>query len=128
KNWFSDLCAGYGDEHAYYNWFIYPNVNFCSVKGEHFLLQQYEPVAPGETDYHLWMMTARCKDPHTDFTALLSTLIRNERTVIAEDTMILEKLQAGFGAHSGHFNHGDYEAHLVQQHLWYLHHVLGERT
>lgn len=128
NNWFSNLCNGYGDKNAYYNWFIYPNVNFCSVKGEHFLLQQYEPVSPGETDYHLWMMTASRKDERTDFTALLSVLIRNERTVIAEDTLVLEKLQAGFNENSRKFMHGDYEVRLVQQHLWYRKNILGEMT
>jgi choline monooxygenase len=126
KSWFSSFCETYGEEHAYYNWFMYPNVNFCSVRGEHFLLQQYDPVSPGETDYHLWMMTARRKDIRTDFTALLSTLIRGERAVIAEDTVILERLQDGFGKHSRRFTHGDYEAHLVQQHLWYRANVLGD--
>lgn len=127
KNWFAGLCEPYGDESAYYNWFLYPNVNFCSVKGEHFLLQQYDPVSPGVTDYHLWMMTARRKDEQTDFTALLSTLIRGERAVIAEDTVVLERLQGGLGEHSRRFMHGDYEAHLVQQHLWYRAQVLGEK-
>ncbi|MGZ0702091.1 aromatic ring-hydroxylating oxygenase subunit alpha [Pseudomonas piscis] len=127
ENWFSKLCNKYGNEHAYYNWFIYPNVNFCSVKGDHFLLQQYDPVSPGVTDYHLWMMTATRKDVRTDFTALLATLIRGERKVIAEDTRVLERLQEGFGEHSGRFMHGEYEAHIVQQHLWYRTQVLGER-
>ncbi|ERO61568.1 hypothetical protein P308_08490 [Pseudomonas piscis] len=127
ENWFSKLCNKYGDEHAYYNWFIYPNVNFCSLKGDHFLLQQYDPVSPGVTDYHLWMMTAARKDERTDFTALLSTLIRGERKVIAEDTLVLERLQDGMGEHSGRFMHGEYEAHIVQQHLWYRTHVLGEQ-
>lgn len=126
KNWFHDLCEPYRDEHVYYNWFIYPNVNFCSVRGEHFLLQQYDPVSPGETDYHLWMMTARRKNPQTDFTALLATLIRGERAVIAEDTRILERLQGGLAGHSLPFTHGDYEAHLVRQHLWYRAHVLED--
>lgn len=128
ENWFASLCNKYGDEQAYYNWFIYPNVNFCSVKGEHFLLQQFDPVSPGVTDYHLWMMTATRKDERTDFTALLSALIRGERTVIAEDTVVLESLQDGFGKHSGRFMHGEYEAHIVQQHLWYRTHVLGEKV
>ncbi len=125
-SWFNALCDTYGADHIYYNWFIYPNVNFCSVRGEHFLLQQYEPVSPGVTNYHLWMMTARRKSASTDFTALLSTLIRGERTVIAEDTLVLERLQQGLGPYSNSFMHGDYEAHLVQQHLWYRENVLGE--
>lgn len=126
-SWFNALCDTYGGEHIYYNWFVYPNVNFCSVRGEHFLLQQYEPVSPGETDYHLWMMTARRKDPHSNFTALLSTLIRGERAVIAEDTLVLERLQRGIGTRARKFMHGDYELHLVNQHLWYCAHVLEGR-
>ncbi|WAH62499.1 aromatic ring-hydroxylating oxygenase subunit alpha [Xanthomonas hortorum] len=127
-SWFRELCDTYGSEHIYYNWFVYPNVNFCSIRGEHFLLQQYEPVAPGETDYHLWMMTARRKEQRTNFTALLSSLIRGERTVIAEDTVVLERLQSGIGPQSRQFMHGDYEEHLVSQHLWYRTHVLGEQS
>ncbi|MCG8276533.1 aromatic ring-hydroxylating dioxygenase subunit alpha [Stenotrophomonas sp. NLF4-10] len=126
ESWFRPLCDLYRDEHAYYNWFLYPNVNFCCVRGEHFLLQQYDPVSPGVTDYHLWMMTARRKDDRTDFTALLSTLIRGERAVIDEDTRVLERLQDSFGNHSPPFMHGEYEVHLVRQHQWYRHQVLGE--
>lgn len=126
RSWFANLCHVYGDEHVYYSWYIYPNVNFCSVNGEHFLLQQYDPVSPGETDYHLWMMTARRKNEHTDFTALLNILIKRERTVIAEDTVVLERLQDGLSNHSRHFTHGDYETHLVRQHLWYRAQVVGE--
>ncbi len=125
-NWFRSQCERYGDESAYYNWFIYPNVNFCCVRGDHFLLQQYDPVAPGETDYHLWVMTARRKDARTDFTALLSSLIRAERLVIAEDTALLERMQAGIGPHSLPFTHGDYETELVRQHLWYRANVLEQ--
>ncbi|MFC3656288.1 aromatic ring-hydroxylating dioxygenase subunit alpha [Xanthomonas hyacinthi] len=125
-NWFRDLCEAYGEDSAYYNWFIYPNVNFCSVRGDYFLLQQYDPVSAHETDYHLWVMTARRKSERTDFTALLSNLIRGERIVIAEDTVLLERMQAGFGAHSPRFMHGDYETQLVRQHLWYRANVLGE--
>ncbi|XHH28160.1 hypothetical protein WIW49_12150 [Xanthomonas euroxanthea] len=35
-SWFREFCDTYGSEHTYYNWFVYPNVNFCSVRGEHF--------------------------------------------------------------------------------------------
>ncbi|WP_045770058.1 aromatic ring-hydroxylating oxygenase subunit alpha [Xanthomonas albilineans] len=126
ENWFRSLCDRYGEESAYYNWFIYPNVNFCCVRGDHFLLQQYDPLSPNETDYHLWVMTARRKHPRTDFTALLSSLVRAERTVIAEDTVLLERMQAGIGSHSLRFTHGDYETELVRQHLWYRSNVLEQ--
>ncbi|WP_265042177.1 aromatic ring-hydroxylating oxygenase subunit alpha [Wolbachia endosymbiont (group B) of Melanostoma mellinum] len=126
KSWFANLCYVYGDKYVYYSWYIYPNVNFCSVLGEYFLLQQYDPISPGETDYHLWMMTARRKDESTDFTALLNMLIKKERMVIAEDTIVLEHLQEGISNRSKHFTHGDYEAHLVLQHLWYRSQVVRE--
>lgn len=128
NSWFRPLCDVYGEQSTYYAWFVYPNVNFCSVRGEHFLLQQYEPVSAHETDYHLWLMTARQKGQRIDFTALLSDLIRAERQVIAEDTVVLERMQAGFGAHSPRSMHGDYEVQLVRQHLWYRSNVLGEPT
>ncbi|QNH21405.1 ribosomal subunit interface protein [Xanthomonas sp. GW] len=128
ENWYSALCDSYGEESAFYNWFIYPNVNFYSVRGDSFVLQQYDPVSAHETDYHLWVMTARRKSERTDFTALLSALIRIEHEVIAEDTAVLERMQAVLGPHSRQFMHGDYETQLVRQHLWYRANVLGEPT
>ncbi|XQA71315.1 aromatic ring-hydroxylating oxygenase subunit alpha [Xanthomonas sacchari] len=125
-HWYRPLCERYGEDSAFYNWFLYPNVNFYSVRGDSFVLQQYDPVSPDETDYHLWVATARRKSERTDFTALLSTLMRIEHQVIAEDTAVLERLQAGFGPHSRSFMHGDYETELVRQHLWYRANVLEQ--
>ncbi len=129
KTWFTDKCHAYRKgEHAYYNWFIYPNVNFGSVSGEQFHIQQFDPVSPGETDYHLWVMTAKRADLRTELTALLSTLMRGERAVIKEDTVVLERLQEGLIEDSVPFMHGNYEDMLVQQHLWYRCNVLeGEQ-
>ncbi|CBA15909.1 aromatic ring-hydroxylating dioxygenase subunit alpha [Xanthomonas albilineans] len=125
-NWYRPLCERYGEDSAFYNWFLYPNVNLYSVRGDSFVLQQYDPISPHETDYHLWVATARRKNERTDFTALLSTLIRIEHQVIAEDTAVLERLQAHLGPHSPPSMHGDYETELVRQHLWYRTNVLEE--
>jgi phenylpropionate dioxygenase-like ring-hydroxylating dioxygenase large terminal subunit len=124
--WFARHCHVYEDQSHYRNWFIYPNVNFCSVKGAHFLLQQYEPVSAGHTDCHVWIMTARRLDSAPDMTALLATLMRGERTVIAEDTQVLERMQSGLNGVSSPFMHGDYEVPLAKQHVWYRFNVLGE--
>jgi hypothetical protein len=126
RMWFEPLIERFGSEDVYYNYFIYPNVNFCSVRGDHFLLQQYDPSGPGETKYHLWMMTARRKDKRTDFTALLRSLISGERYVIEEDAVYLNALQANLETTTTPMVHGDYEVPLVNQHLWYRAHVLGE--
>lgn len=103
-------------------------MNFGSVSGEQFHIQQFDPVSPGETDYHLWVMTAKRADLRTELTALLSTLMRGERAVIKEDTVVLERLQEGLIEDSVPFMHGNYEDMLVQQHLWYRCNVLeGEQ-
>jgi phenylpropionate dioxygenase-like ring-hydroxylating dioxygenase large terminal subunit len=126
RSWFSKYCDTYSDDENYRNWFIYPNVNFCSIKGSQFLLQQYEPVTSTQTNLHVWIMTARRKYAAPDFTPLLATLIRAERSVIAEDTVILEKLQSNLGTHSGPFTHGDYETPLIKHHSWYLDSILEQ--
>jgi len=126
RPWFARHCETYPDDKHYRNWFIYPNVNFCCVTGAHFLLQQYEPLSATQTKCHVWIMTARRYSTAPDFTALLATLMRGERTVIAEDTAVLEQMQRNMGAHSHGFTHGDYETPLVKQHLWYRACVLGQ--
>jgi len=129
RSWFESLVDRFGDDEVYYNWFLYPNVNFCSIRGVHFLLQQYDPVSPGETDYHLWMMTARRKDAATDFTALLRDIFLKERNVIEEDAVFLERMQASLGEWSALPRHGTYELPLIRQHRWYIEHVLqGARS
>lgn len=128
KSWFFDFCEGYGDEYVYYNWFIYLNVNFCSVCGEYFLFQQYDLVVFGEIDYYLWMMIVWCKDLKIDFSVLLSILICGECNVIGEDILVLECFQEGLGVYLLLFMYGDYEVQLVCQYLWYCVQVLGERV
>ena len=124
--WFAPLVERYGTDNAYYNWFLYPNVNLCSINGLHFVLQQYDPVAPGSSDYHLWIMTARRKHPDTDFTALLRTLMSAERAVVEEDLQHLQALQGAFGPWSPPVSHGNYEQPLIDQHRWYVANVVHE--
>ncbi len=123
-NWFESLVERFGDEEYYYNWLLYPNVNFCSIRGMHFLLQQYDPVSPGQTDYHLWMMTARRKEATTDFTALLRDIFLKERNVIEEDAIFLERMQSSLGEWSALPRQGTYELPLIRQHRWYIDTVL----
>jgi hypothetical protein len=101
----------FSDESRYYNWFIYPNVNFISIGGVVFLIQQYVPVAAGKVEYHLWTLTGRqrTRDPATP--AILWGHAKAEKAVIDEDIVILEALQRGLGKSESAF-HGAYEGHL----------------
>lgn len=101
----------FGDADAYYNWFIYPNVNFISIGGVVFLIQQFVPVASGRIEYHLWVATARqpTRDPATP--AILWSQAKGEKAVIDEDVVVLEALQRGLNAGEPAF-HGAYETRL----------------
>ncbi len=116
--WGKDV-GRYGDLDDYYNWFVYPNVNYCSVHGKMFLIQQYMPKTPGVTEYHLWVMTGKRVNDRAEFAGLLWSLIRAEKAVIDEDAVVLEQLQAKLAGNATTCMNGAYEAHIVRMHRWY---------
>jgi hypothetical protein len=103
-------------ERTYQNIFLFPNTNFCSVSGAHYVIQQYLPRTPTSFDY---ILTAALPEKSTRFdsTVLLSSIIKSERAVIDEDDLILSKVQANLeaGLAQGHFSHGDYETPIMEQ-------------
>lgn len=98
-------------ENLYYNWFIYPNVNFISIGGVIFLIQQFMPKSPARTDYHLWVATAHqaVRNPATP--AILWSQAKAEKSVIDEDLVVLEALQKGLDSGERAFQ-GAYETRL----------------
>jgi choline monooxygenase len=117
--WWGGQVHRYGDLDDYYNWFIYPNVNFCSVHGRMFLIQQFMPKSSGVTEYHLWVMTARRRDPRAQFAPLLWALIKAEKEVIDEDAVALSQLQQKLHTGTDRCRHGTYELHIVRMMRWY---------
>jgi hypothetical protein len=103
----------FGDSDSYYNFYLYPNVNFLSLAGYVFLIQQFEPVAPGRTDVLFTLMTARETRRMPAMPAILWGHLKGEKRVLDEDMLLLEKLQASLNPHSAHAQHGAYEARLV---------------
>lgn len=118
RPWHRDV-ARFEDKDVYYNFFIYPNVNFISVGGYFFLVQQFNPVAPGKTEVSFSLMTARKTRRNPASAALLWAHMRGEKTVLDEDIRALEKLQAGLHARGRVANHGAYEAQLMKNHFHY---------
>lgn len=104
----------------YFNWFIYPNVNFTSLGGVIFPIQQYAPGASNRTDYTLWMLTARQKHRNPATPAILWSSALREKYVIAEDAALLEALQQGLPDDDAPSFHGSYETTLRSMALVYL--------
>ena len=118
--WYDGLLDRYKGEDRYYNWFLYPNVNFTSIHGELFQIQQFNPVAPGVTEYHLWVMAARSKSKKMQNLApLISFLLKLEKATIEEDRIYLENLQQNLHQNSRPAMHGHYELHIKQMNDWY---------
>lgn len=113
RHWpWHDNIERFSTENKYFNFYLYPNVNFTAIAGVIFPIQQFVPVAPDRTDYTMWVLTGRQKRPDPAQPAILWTQAKGEKSVIDEDIAVLEALQAGIGAGSTPAFHGAYETHL----------------
>jgi phenylpropionate dioxygenase-like ring-hydroxylating dioxygenase large terminal subunit len=125
--WYRPLIRRFGERNAYYNWFIYPNVNFACVGGDYFLIQQYMPISPTTTEYHLWVVTCERLSRRQDFTALLRALMESEKLVIDEDSVLPNKMQSNFYRQQTPMLHGAYEFRLFRMGKWYRENVLSSQ-
>jgi hypothetical protein len=113
RHWpWHDNVERFSAQKKYFNWFIYPNVNFTSIGGVVFPIQQYNPGAPDRTDYILWVMTGRQKLRNPATPAILWSHAVREKYVIGEDSALLEALQSGLASDSQPAFHGAYEIGL----------------
>ena len=124
-SWYSSLVRRYGELDSYYNWFIFPNVNFASVVGSYFYLQQFEPLSEAKTRLHLWVVPSERLSPRTDFTALMRGIIEGEKKVIDEDIVLMENLQRALHDDIPRIENGAYETRLIRFGKWYKEHVLS---
>jgi phenylpropionate dioxygenase-like ring-hydroxylating dioxygenase large terminal subunit len=118
--WWSEKIKITQPKRTYQNVFLFPNTNFCSVSGAHYVIQQYLPRTPEKFEY---VLTAALpsKLVRFDTTVLLASLIKSERAVIYEDDLILMKVQENLraGLADSHFSHGDYEGPIMSQHVFF---------
>lgn len=113
------LVNRFGTEDVYYNYFLYPNVNFISVGGYVFLIQQFDPIAADCTDVRF---TLACAQPTQRIAALPAILwghMKGEKRVLDEDKIILEALQRSLHADGSVARHGAYESQLYKVSLVY---------
>jgi phenylpropionate dioxygenase-like ring-hydroxylating dioxygenase large terminal subunit len=117
----------YGPEGTYYNHFLFPNVNFISVDGLVFLIQQFEPVSAKESRVIFTLCSARSRVRMPALPAILRGHMKSEVEVLMEDVHYLESLQAALHASSPAVHHGQYEHRLVSFGQAYLRWMEAER-
>lgn len=113
RHWpWHDSVERFVSDSIYFNFFIYPNVNFICMAGVIFLTQQFNPVAPDKTNVRLTMATAKRRQRLPAAPAILWGHMKSEKRVIDEDIRILEGLQRNLAAGGGETVHGSYESPL----------------
>jgi phenylpropionate dioxygenase-like ring-hydroxylating dioxygenase large terminal subunit len=127
NRWFRKHIDRFGERNSYYNWFLFPNVNFCSISGDHFLIQQFDPVSEQKTRYRLEIQTAKRKEK-VNFKPLLKALIDNEKKVIDEDISFLESQYRNIriAGDSTLYLQGANEVPLMQFMQWMQNHIYGQ--
>ena len=113
KRWpWQEMVDGFDSTDKFYNFNIYPNVNFYAPGGKYFVLQEFDPVAPDLTHYRLTLMTARENSRVAALPAILWGYFKSEKAVLDEDIVALERLQAGMHPGMRTAQQGQYEAPL----------------
>ena len=123
--WFSRLLEATLDPGAFFACNLFPNLNFGSIHGEHFYLQQFVPVAADRVDYHSWVFTSRLKSGIPPQPHLLWGIHHAEKRVIDEDMVLLNSLQNALNSASSTGVMGGHEAPLAAMGKWYMQHLTG---
>lgn len=118
--WYDGQLERYRGEDRYYNWFLYPNINFTSIHGELFQVQQFNPVAANKTEYNLWVMSAKKKTKALNLIPLIAALLQIEKATIEEDRVYLDRMQEKLHKGGPKARHGHYELHIKRMNDWYF--------
>lgn len=123
--WFDRYIKRALSAYHYENIVLFPNTNFCSVSGRHFLLQQYLPSTATRFRYRLNVGLVQMTQPF-NAAPVLRAIARGERYVINEDCVVLERVQRNLAALAGskfRFTQGDYEVPILRQMAYLRDHV-----
>lgn len=117
----------FGPPDTYHNHFLFPNVNFISVAGLIFLVQQFEPVSPDRTQVRFTLCAAGSSGRIAALPAILRAHLNSEVQVLMEDVAFLERLQAHLTDDAPAARHGRYEHAVVGFGLAYLDWMKAQR-
>ena len=106
------MVDSYGAPDTFHNFYLFPNVNFISIGGLVFLIQQFSPLSAGRTQVSFDLCLARERQ-RIAAPAILQGHLKGEIDVLMEDVKLLEALQAGLHSGGPRAQHGRYEARLM---------------
>ena len=122
------LVSAFGSSDTYHNHFIFPNINFISVGGLIFLIQQFDPISASKTIVRFTLCAAKSTKRMPALPAILRGHLKGEVEVLMEDVKYLEKLQSTLHGGLPKFNHGAYEHRLLGFGNCYLALLNGDST
>ena len=108
-----EMVTPFGPKDTYHNHFLFPNVNFISVGGIVFLVQQFDPISANQTVVRFSLCTAKQVKRIPALPAILRGHLKGEVQVLMEDVAYLENLQSSLHSKSQSIHHGEYEHRLV---------------
>jgi phenylpropionate dioxygenase-like ring-hydroxylating dioxygenase large terminal subunit len=108
-----EMVTPFGPKDTYHNHFLFPNVNFISVGGLVFLVQQFDPISANQTVVRFSLCTAKQVKRIPALPAILRGHLKGEVQVLMEDVAHLENLQSSLHSKSQPIHHGEYEHRLV---------------
>ena len=104
-----------GNKNHYYNFFIYPNVNFTSILGLTFPIHQFHPVSAQKTQIRITTPSVAVDDEYAKKHAgnLRYAIIGEYYPVMEEDFVALEALQKSLHPDAPRMEQGHYESALI---------------
>lgn len=120
RRWFAKLLDCTLDPGAFFDCNLFPNVNFGSVHGEHFFLQQFVPVAPDRVEFHSWVFTTRLKDGVPPQPHLLWGIHHAEKRVVDEDVVLFNALHKALKSASTVGVMSNHETSIAAVGRWYI--------
>jgi phenylpropionate dioxygenase-like ring-hydroxylating dioxygenase large terminal subunit len=111
----------YRDQDWYYNWLPYPNLHIASANGGHsFTIEHHNPIGPGRTEFVVYFVTAKKKQPYPQSAAVLHAHAMGGDVILGEDIAVLEQIQRTLHGDARQPHLGDYEFINAGIEHWYL--------
>ena len=127
-HWYADFFDSPCDRGTILSCHLFPNMNFGSVHGEYFYLQQYVPLDAEHIEFHSWIFHTRLKPHVPPQPHLLWGLHHCEKRVVDEDIAIFNALQKALRSANTVGTMGDYERPLESIGKWYMANLAGQKA